>query len=586
MKQPFVCFFGGEFSDIQKNKIAETSTPYFYQNDTQLAKIIKEIRPHVFVTVGDKFENFKRLMALPLRERQRWIHYDNVSIVMNSLGRIYHCFVDHSIRYHNDSELVSIFTTSYNSGKYIERPYESLIKQTYQHWEWVIVDDSNGDENFRNLVRLQERDPNRIRIYRPEKNSGVIGNVKQLASSLCRGGYLVEMDHDDELTPKALEYLVKAGNMFPDAGFFYSDFTEIHENGDNFCYGDNFALGYGAYRKQYDPKFQKWVNICASSPINHMTIRYLVSCPNHYRAWRMSTFKEIGGWNPNFHVADDYEIIVRSFLNTKMVRIPFHSYYQYRNAGGNNHTFIRNKEIQKLWKTISRYYNIKISKRLKELTGSDPFMENWENWKQLNRCWLHSRYEKALNYTFPIKDSENKALVSVVMTCEGVSENQEEVRSEILLALNKLLKQSYNNIEVMIVGNKCCILDNVMDGLLQDSGEIDLERIKKDINWWNFQQKTDLIDCRNFATKLINLGSLTFIVDQERLDDLDVFFGNCLIERAVDLLRQNPLLNFVVLRNTNHVIYRSKLHEKYGHWQKENDLLQIWKESGEPWQMI
>lgn len=595
MKQPFVCFFGGKFIQPQKDKIAETTTPYFFENDTKIKEILNEIKPHVIVSVGEKDSDFPNLLSLPIRERSKWIHYQNSTKVVENLAQLYHCFVNHSIKYHNDQELVSIFTTSYNSGDFILRPFESLQKQTYTHWEWVILDDSNGDENWRNLVRLKEKDPGRIRVYRPEKNSGVIGNVKQLASSLCRGGYVVEMDHDDELTPKALEYLVAAGKMFPDAGFFFSDFTEIHENGDNFSYGDHFSLGYGAYRKQYDEKFKKWVNICASSPVNHMTIRYLVGCPNHYRAWRMSTFKEIGGWNPAFHVADDYEIMVRTFLNTRMVRIPFMSYYQYRNSGGNNHTFIRNKEIQKLWRTISRYYNKQISERLIELSGKDPFVNNWENWKQLNKYWIHPRYEAKLNYMYPIQGSVLNPLVSAVMVSEGFGHNNEDVKNNLIEGIKKLMDQTYKTLEVMVVGNKCEVIEKVMDSLLEPGqenseelvDEINRDRVKKDLNWWNFQGRGARIDCINFALKLINLGELTFLVDQYKLNELESFYKQDFINRAVDLLRQDPELQIVILKGTRHIVHRTTLYEKHGYWNHgEPDLLQVWKDKKEKWQEI
>lgn len=596
MKQPVTCFFGGNFTADQKIQLAKTMTPYFFADDSQIDDIRREIEPQVIASIGMKCGDFPHLFNLPSRDRQKWLHYKDTGELMKKIDGIYHCFVNHSIKFHNDKELVSVFTTSYNSGEMIQRPFKSLLNQTYKHWEWVIMCDSNGDENFRNLVRLREQDPSRIRVYRPEKNSGVIGNVKQLAASLCRGGYIVEMDHDDELQPTALEHLVQAGKKYPDAGFFYSDFTEIYENGDNFCYGDHFGLGYGAYRKIFDKKYNKWVNYCASLPINGMTIRYLVGCPNHYRAWRMSTFKEIGGWNPNFHVADDYEILVRTFLHTKMVRIPHPSYYQYRNKGG-NHTFIRNAEIQKLWRTMSNYYNPQIAERMLELTGEeDPFINNWWNHSQLTRYWWHSNYEKPLNYLFPIKEKNPKKLplISFISSFDSnyITEIDEigktrEKQSLISLLTNReqlrhLIKnvtnQTYSNLEIMITGNSGEIIGPCMDNLLINKPEnqiFNIARIKQDVFWWNFKHpQNNLTSLLNFGPKLIAQGSLMFLVDAKNLLSL-------VDENLTQLIAQSFIdddeLQYVTIKNTDHLIFRTSLHHQYGYWHEEKDLFLQWQ---------
>jgi glycosyltransferase involved in cell wall biosynthesis len=87
-------------------------------------------------------------------------------------------------------------------------------------------------------------------LYRRSENSGSIGNVKNEAVALCRGKYVLEMDHDDEILPTVLEdatiVFTKDGEK-EEIGFIYMDFINIYENGDNFRYGDNICKGYGSY---------------------------------------------------------------------------------------------------------------------------------------------------------------------------------------------------------------------------------------------------------------------------------------------------------------------------------------------------
>jgi glycosyltransferase involved in cell wall biosynthesis len=92
----------------------------------------------------------------------------------------------------------SLFTTCYNSYDKIIRAYNSIKTQTLLDWEWVILDDSPNDEHFPFLKKALSHDK-RIRLYKRSENNGNIGNVKNEAVSLCRGNYLLEMDHDDEI---------------------------------------------------------------------------------------------------------------------------------------------------------------------------------------------------------------------------------------------------------------------------------------------------------------------------------------------------------------------------------------------------
>lgn len=75
--------------------------------------------------------------------------------------------------------LLSLFTPAYKSGTKIQIPYESLLQQTYQNWEWVIYDDSPPEhtETWRELSALRDKDV-RVRVYKSDRNDAFIGSVK------------------------------------------------------------------------------------------------------------------------------------------------------------------------------------------------------------------------------------------------------------------------------------------------------------------------------------------------------------------------------------------------------------------------
>ena len=71
----------------------------------------------------------------------------------------------------------------------------------------------------------------KVRLYRRGCNSGNIGNVKNEAISLCRGKYILEFDHDDEILPDTLRESAHVFETYKDVGFVYFDFINIYEDG-------------------------------------------------------------------------------------------------------------------------------------------------------------------------------------------------------------------------------------------------------------------------------------------------------------------------------------------------------------------
>ena len=111
--------------------------------------------------------------------------------------------------------------------------------------------------------------------------------------------------------------------------------------------------------------------------INSKTIRHIVSAPNHIRAWRRSLYESIGGHNKCLPVADDYELIVRTFLATRMARIPKLCYLQ---QIGNTAQRGRNGDIHRHVRSIRDHYDRAIHERLLAL-GCDDFA-----WDEKRAC--------------------------------------------------------------------------------------------------------------------------------------------------------------------------------------------------------
>jgi teichuronic acid biosynthesis glycosyltransferase TuaG len=103
----------------------------------------------------------------------------------------------------NNSPLVSIVTPSYNSERFIVQTIESVLAQTYQRWEMIIVDDRSTDESYKIVLGYAAKD-NRIKVYGMERNSGA-ATCRNKAIELSRGEYVAFIDSDDLWLPDKLE---------------------------------------------------------------------------------------------------------------------------------------------------------------------------------------------------------------------------------------------------------------------------------------------------------------------------------------------------------------------------------------------
>lgn len=100
--------------------------------------------------------------------------------------------------------LVSIVMPAYNAQKYIVEAIESVIAQSYEHWELIIVNDGSTDST---LSLAESFNDERITV-KSQDNAGVSA-ARNLGISLCIGKYVTFLDADDVLPKESLEVRVR-----------------------------------------------------------------------------------------------------------------------------------------------------------------------------------------------------------------------------------------------------------------------------------------------------------------------------------------------------------------------------------------
>ncbi len=116
---------------------------------------------------------------------------------------------------YTNEDLVSIITPAYNCAKYIGETIDSVLAQTYPHWEMLIVDDCSTD-NTEEIVKSYN-DP-RIKYLKNEKNSGAALS-RNYALREAKGRWIAFLDSDDMWMPEKLEHQI---SFMKNNGYYFS----------------------------------------------------------------------------------------------------------------------------------------------------------------------------------------------------------------------------------------------------------------------------------------------------------------------------------------------------------------------------
>jgi glycosyltransferase involved in cell wall biosynthesis len=116
---------------------------------------------------------------------------------------------------------------NYNKSKYIAEAMDSVLTQTFEDWELIIIDDCSTDNSVEVMRKYRH---NREIIFLQNKcNVGYIETLRRLTRE-ASADILVILDSDDALTNDALESIERAFDQSPDYGFVYSEFEFCDEN--------------------------------------------------------------------------------------------------------------------------------------------------------------------------------------------------------------------------------------------------------------------------------------------------------------------------------------------------------------------
>ena len=209
--------------------------------------------------------------------------------------------------------LVTVYITNYNYAKYISQSIESVLGQTMNNFELLIIDDGSTD-NSKEIIESYASHPLINIIFQQNKGLNVTNNIAMRAAS---GKYIMRLDADDYLEQSALEQMSNVLEANPLLGLVFPDYYYVNEAGERT--GEERRHNFDAEVSLYDQP--------AHGACTMIRLDYL---------------KELGGYNESFTCQDGYDLWIKFVTHYKVTNInkPLFSYRRHSSNLTNNESKI------------------------------------------------------------------------------------------------------------------------------------------------------------------------------------------------------------------------------------------------------
>ena len=122
----------------------------------------------------------------------------------------------------NTKPLVSVITIFFNTEKFLREAIESVLTQTYDNWELLLIDDGSTDGSTAIARQYAERYPDKIRYYEHDNHRNRGKSIsRNLGFMNARGDYITLLDADDVYLPEKMQHQVAILESQPDTAMVY-----------------------------------------------------------------------------------------------------------------------------------------------------------------------------------------------------------------------------------------------------------------------------------------------------------------------------------------------------------------------------
>jgi len=203
---------------------------------------------------------------------------------------------------------VGIFVPAYNVEKYVGESINSITSQSYNDFQYVLIDDCSEDDTLGAAKAAVKDSDSRFSFSRREEHCGKIGQVKNEAIALLGDHeYICHVGSDDTISPNCLEIFVNYMDANPEIGACCGNFTCFNNQ------GQQWTLPHVANSGSYDPS---------------VLLQYMCLFP--FRFYRKLIVEKVGGYSNELTSAVDYDLALKLDEITRIHRIKDPITYYYR----------------------------------------------------------------------------------------------------------------------------------------------------------------------------------------------------------------------------------------------------------------
>ena len=223
------------------------------------------------------------------------------------------------------SNKVSIIIPVYNNELEVERAIKSVLSQTIQDFELIIIDDGSSDKSFETINSIKD---NRIKYFKQQH--GGASMARNYGVSKTQFDFIAFLDADDEWLDDFLETVISLRNKYPEAGLYFTNYIYYNES--------NINAVNNAIKKENIDKEEFLIKNYFNYVLSSESINICTSCT----AMNKKIFLELNGFDINATWGEDQDLWGRAALRYQIaysntIRVIIYTIQDIKNS----HTYSR-----------------------------------------------------------------------------------------------------------------------------------------------------------------------------------------------------------------------------------------------------
>lgn len=239
--------------------------------------------------------------------------------------------------------LFSVLVAHYNNFDFFKVCYDSVLKQSYQNFEIILVDDCSTDDSFEK-IKIYVAQDNRVKVFRNEENKGV-GFTKRRCVELANGTFCGFVDPDDAIAESAIGDAID--NFDDNTVAVYSQF-QLRDSSLDF----KSIFPHSRQVKNNDPLF---FNIFLEV--------------NHFFTFRKSAYNKTSGINAELTSAVDQDLYLKLYETGDFKFIKKPNYWYRLHEKGVSQEKSKKGKLNKNWETVIK--NACERRNIKKIYGKE-----------------------------------------------------------------------------------------------------------------------------------------------------------------------------------------------------------------------